>query len=268
MIAEELTIEQSSKNIKIQYIILPMASREKYPTSITFLKIAPKLFYFEEEGQKVPHVISYNNKLEVNFKSVDRDNEIYKYVLKEFGEYPRSSLGGECFAAAIAYLDSQKLREKGVSFTNEDFKNYALAEYIVQYFQYKAFETSELQRIRSKIRSFTGDDSIVQFFIQEERNHKYSEKSLSDEFSRENVPTEIITELKEKNNHLTEELENQKNQSENEKENLLTQVQELSQKITETREELIQAKTELETTKIQEADKIKKLQQKLNHQLS
>ena len=202
-------------------------------------------------------MISYNSKLKEKFQSIDKDDEVYKYVLKEFKRYPKYPLGGECFTAAIAYLDSQKLREKGVSFVKEDFKNYALAENLVQYFQYKAFsykyfslfinyiykngccfaseeKTNELQRILSKTHSFTGDDSIVQFFSEEERKYKYDVKSLSDKFSRENLPTEIIqlkcycllakeleeeteqknnsemTELKEKNSRLTEELENQK----------------------------------------------------------
>lgn len=269
-----------------------------------------ELFYFEQEEQKVPWVTFYNRELEKKFKSVDKDNEIYKHVLKEFEKYPKCPLGGECFAAAIAYLDSQKLREKGISFVKEDFKNYALAEYIVQYFQFKAFgykyfslfadyiykkgcccvnysETNELQRIISKIKSFTGDDSIVQFFIEEERNYKYSEKNLLDKYSRENVPTEIvkskyyclfakgleeeletrnkaeITELKEKNSRLTKELENQKclrreleiSKKRSELEKLINNVK---NKIQEGQQDLLESllKTQEEITRLQHQENV------------
>ncbi|CAG8674768.1 12407_t:CDS:1 [Funneliformis caledonium] len=171
------------------------------------------LTIWKSEKNEVPYAPYYNSKLGEKFMSLDKNDEIYKYVLKEFEKYPRN--GGECFAAAIAYFDSQELIKENFFFDKKDFKNYAIAEYLVQYFQYKAFgykyfsllanyiydkgcccanyeNTQILERIQSKIRTFTGDDSIIKFFNEEEHNYKYDEKSLPDQFSGKTVSTDLI----------------------------------------------------------------------------
>ncbi|CAI2162502.1 13736_t:CDS:1 [Funneliformis geosporum] len=171
------------------------------------------LTIWESEKNEVPYASYYNSELGRKFMNLDKNNEIYKYVLKEFEKYPR--FDGECFAAAIAYLDSQKLIKEHFFFDKKDFKNYALAEYLVQYFQFKAFgykyfslfanyiyekgcccandeNTKILERIQSKVETFTGDDSIIKFFYEEEYKYKYNDKSLPDKFSENTVSTELI----------------------------------------------------------------------------